>query len=114
MQQMLLNIITNAVDSMENKGILTIDISEIDNDGFLILKIIDTGYGIKEKDKARIFDPFYTTKPIGKGTGLGLSISQAIIERMRGYIEIYSEENIGTEVEIKLPISRGVEENGKL
>ncbi|MCQ4925656.1 sensor histidine kinase [Tissierella carlieri] len=114
MQQMLLNIITNAVDSMENKGILTINISEIDNNGFLILKIIDTGYGIKEKDKARVFDPFYTTKPIGKGTGLGLSISQAIIERMRGYIEIYSEENIGTEVEIKLPISRGVEENGKL
>ncbi len=114
MQQMLLNIITNAVDSMENKGILTININEIDNDDFLILKITDTGYGIKEKDKGRIFDPFYTTKPIGKGTGLGLSISQAIIERMRGAIEIYSEENIGTVVEIKLPISREVEESGKL
>ncbi len=114
MQQMLLNIITNAVDSMENNGKLTINIKEINDDDFLILQIKDTGYGIKEKDKTRVFDPFYTTKPIGKGTGLGLSISQAIIERMRGSIEIDSEENIGTEVEIKLPMSREVEENGKL
>ncbi|MBU5256871.1 sensor histidine kinase [Tissierella praeacuta] len=112
MQQMLLNIITNAVDAMEDKGTLTIDIKEID-DNLLLLSISDTGYGIKEQDKGRIFDPFYTTKPIGKGTGLGLSISQAIVERMRGSIEIHSKENIGTKVLIKLPISKEVEGNGE-
>lgn len=113
MQQMLLNIITNAVDSMENKGILTINVEEqIDVEDFLLITISDTGNGISEKDKARIFDPFYTTKPLGKGTGLGLSISQAIVERMRGDIKIFSEENVGTKVLIRLPISRKVKENG--
>ncbi|HEY8362929.1 MAG TPA: HAMP domain-containing sensor histidine kinase, partial [Tissierellaceae bacterium] len=72
-------------------------------DNYINIKIKDNGQGIKEKDKARVFDPFFTTKPIGKGTGLGLSISQAIVERLRGSIEIYSEENVGTEVDIRLP-----------
>ena len=104
-QQMLLNIITNAVDAMEDVGDrqrkLMISLNEIDN--YINIKIKDNGQGIKEKDKARVFDPFFTTKPIGKGTGLGLSISQAIVERLRGSIEIYSEENVGTEVDIRLP-----------
>lgn len=113
MQQMLLNIITNAVDSMENNGTLTINVEEqVDVEDFLAITISDTGHGISEKDKARIFDPFYTTKPLGKGTGLGLSISQAIVERMRGDIKIFSEENVGTKVLIRLPISRKVKENG--
>ncbi len=113
MQQMLLNIITNAVDSMENNGTLTINVEEqVDVEDFLAITISDTGHGISEKDKARIFDPFYTTKPLGKGTGLGLSISQAIVERMRGNIKIFSEENVGTKVLIRLPISRKVKENG--
>lgn len=103
-QQMILNILTNAVDAMESGGDLTIDIYEEKKD-FIIL-IRDTGYGIKDKDKHRIFDPFYTTKPIGKGTGLGLSISQAIVERINGKIRISSEENIGTDVKIVLPKSR--------
>lgn len=109
-QQMLLNIITNAVDAMECQGKLTISIEQVDE--YIRLKVKDTGHGIKEQDKARIFDPFYTTKPIGKGTGLGLSISQAIIERMRGSIEIYSEENKGTEVDIRLPKPKEVKLNG--
>lgn len=109
-QQMLLNIITNAVDAMECQGKLTISIEQVDE--YIRLKVKDTGHGINEQDKARIFDPFYTTKPIGKGTGLGLSISQAIIERMRGSIEIYSEENKGTEVDIRLPKPKEVKLNG--
>lgn len=110
MQQMLLNIITNAVDAMEEQGgTLTISIKKVEGEEVWLVKIIDTGYGIKEEVKGKIFDPFYTTKPIGKGTGLGLSISQVIVERMRGTIDIESKENMGTEIQIKFPISRKVE-----
>ncbi|WMJ78267.1 MULTISPECIES: sensor histidine kinase [unclassified Sedimentibacter] len=108
-QQMLLNIITNALDAMEKKGTLRISIENFHNDDTLLIKVRDTGYGIKDEDKDKIFDPFYTTKPVGKGTGLGLSISQVIIERMRGTIEIHSEENIGTVIYIKLPVAKEVD-----
>ncbi len=108
-QQMLLNIITNALDAMEKKGTLRISIENFHNDDTLLIKVEDTGYGIKDEDKDKIFDPFYTTKPVGKGTGLGLSISQVIIERMRGTIEIHSEENIGTAIYIKLPVAKEVD-----
>ena len=105
MQQVVLNIITNAVDEMRDKGNLKIIVYEEDKnqENFVVLKVIDDGQGIKKEVMARIFDPFYTTKPIGEGTGLGLSISQGIIEKMRGTIHIESEYGYGAEIIIKLP-----------
>ncbi len=113
MQQMVLNLITNAIDAMESGGTLRIKIdNNIKENNYIMLKIIDTGIGIPEEIMARIFDPFYTTKPVGKGTGLGLAISQAIVERIRGNISIFSECNRGTEVTVKLPTEIEVIEDG--
>lgn len=104
-QQVVLNIITNAVDEMKNKGDLKIIVEEKDIKGeeFLIFRVIDSGGGIGEEDLGRIFDPFYTTKPLGEGTGLGLSISLSIVERMRGSIDIVTKAGYGTELILKFP-----------
>ena len=103
-QQVLLNIITNAIDAMESGGVLDIKIEkESSDESFYRLTFRDRGEGIADEVKGRIFDPFYTTKPIGKGTGLGLPISQAIVERMRGSIRINSRRGEGTQVVITLP-----------
>ena len=72
---------------------------------FIEIKISDNGPGITEEVKQRIFDTFFTTKPIGKGTGMGLSISyQIIVERHKGKLYCTSELGKGTEFTIKMPI----------
>lgn len=102
-QQVLLNIITNSIDAMPLGGELTITLDkDEDNDEFTNIIVKDTGEGIPNENISKIFDVFYTTKPIGKGTGLGLSICQEIIGRLRGSINIESELGKGTEVTIKL------------
>lgn len=102
-QQVLLNIITNAIDSMLQGGELTITVAKNEKcDKFTNIIVKDTGEGIPKDNVSKIFDVFYTTKPIGKGTGLGLSICQEIIGRLRGSINIESELGKGTEVTIKL------------
>ena len=72
---------------------------------FIEILIKDTGSGIKQKDRANIFDPFYTTKEVGKGTGLGLSISYGIIVEHNGKIEIAETNAVGTMFRILLPLS---------
>ncbi len=73
----------------------------------------DNGSGIPAKDLEKIFDPFYTTKPVGKGTGLGLSIIYGIIESHNGKIVCQSQLNQGTSFIITLPIERDIHENAK-
>ncbi|MEW6455778.1 MAG: ATP-binding protein [Acidobacteriota bacterium] len=107
LQQVFLNIISNAIDAMSKGGVLSIDIQE--TKGNAIIRIQDTGIGIKKEHLPRIFDPFFTTKGFGKGTGLGLSISYGIIKEHGGDIEVQSEEGKGTTFTIELPI-----ENKKL
>lgn len=102
LHQALLNIITNAIQSMPEEGLLTIQTSL--HNSLLFIKISDNGSGIREEHLARIFDPFFTTKEAGKGTGLGLSITQRIIEEHKGHIDVESEVNKGTTVTIRLPI----------
>ena len=102
-QQVFLNLFNNALDAMmdcENKEIRI----EIHNIGeFYEITFADTGCGIPRKDIQRIFDPFYTTKPVGKGTGLGLSICQSIVEDHGGMISCESEPGKGTQFKISMP-----------
>jgi len=102
-QQVLLNLINNAVDAMEKKGGL-LNITTGLEENFVVIKIADNGPGIPESNLSRIFEPFFTTKPIGKGTGLGLSICYGIIQKMEGEIDVESVIDSGTTFRIQLPI----------
>ena len=102
-QQVLLNLINNAVDAMENKGGL-LNITTGLEENFVVIKIADNGPGIPESNLSRIFEPFFTTKPVGKGTGLGLSICYGIIQKMGGEINVESVIGSGATFRIRLPI----------
>jgi len=101
LQQVFINIILNALDAMPQGGALGIRLAEAD--GAAVIRISDTGAGIKPEHLARIFDPFFTTKGIGKGTGLGLSISYAIVKEHEGHIQVRSEVGKGSTFTITLP-----------
>jgi signal transduction histidine kinase len=107
LNQVFMNILSNAVDAIDDKGTITISTSI--SDRFIQISIKDTGQGIPENIREKIFDPFFTTKGIGKGTGLGLSISQSIIEKHNGSINIKSEIGKGSEFIIMLPVKQGKE-----
>jgi signal transduction histidine kinase len=102
-QQCLLNLVFNAIDSMPNGGILTIS-GEIDEStDCACLEITDTGCGIDPKVLPRIFEPFYSTKTDGKGSGLGLPMVYGIIREHHGEVEVESELGKGSTFRIKLP-----------
>jgi signal transduction histidine kinase len=97
--QVFFNIISNAVDAMEtNGGVLTI--KSMRNRANVVVLFTDSGPGIKEPD--RVFDPFYTTKPVGKGTGLGLSICFGIMQEHGGKISCYNGERGGAVFRVEL------------
>ncbi len=102
MNQVFMNILSNAVDSIEDKGKITINTRIFGEN--VCISIKDNGKGIPENHIEKIFDPFFTTKEVGKGTGLGLSISRSIIEKHKGKIEVLSNPGQGTEFIITLPI----------
>jgi two-component system NtrC family sensor kinase len=102
MQQVLLNLINNAVDAMEKSG-GSIDITTRVDGAYVVLDVADTGPGIPQANLARIFDPFFTTKAVGKGTGLGLSICYGIIHKMGGEISVNSAVGIGAVFHIRIP-----------
>lgn len=104
LQQVLLNIVNNALDAMEKSGGEISIGSKLDED-YIVVTIADTGPGIPQANLARIFDPFFTTKPVGKGTGLGLSICYGIIHKMGGRIDVQSQVDKGTVFTIGLPVS---------
>jgi len=103
-QQVLLNLINNALDAME-KGGGTIDISTRLDGKNVVLEVSDTGKGIPEANLSRMFDPFFTTKPVGKGTGLGLSICYGIIKKLGGDISVDSQVDEGTTFRVSIPFS---------
>jgi len=102
MQQVLLNLINNAIDAMDPGG-GNLDIMTRMEDGKVVCSIADTGMGIPQANLSRIFDPFFTTKPVGKGTGLGLSIIYGIINKMGGEISVKSVVDHGTTFILRLP-----------
>ncbi|MEA5574476.1 sensor histidine kinase [Calothrix sp. UHCC 0171] len=117
LNQVFMNILTNAIDAIEEKNSklkfaeiaanpkqITIRTLVIDND-WIEIAIADNGIGIPETIQQQIFNPFFTTKPVGKGTGMGMSISyQIITEKHGGKLECFSIPNQGTEFVIKIPI----------
>ncbi len=103
LNQVWMNLLVNAAQSVSDNG-GEVRIETQTQAESVIVKISDTGCGIPADHLSRIFDPFYTTKPIGEGTGLGLSISFSIIERHQGTIKVESKVNEGTVFTVNLPI----------
>jgi PAS domain S-box-containing protein len=103
-EQVLMNLILNAVQAMKNGGVLTIRTSVAE--GICRVEVTDTGSGIPASVLPRVFDPFFTTKGEGEGTGLGLSVNLGIVERHGGKILVESEVGKGTTFTLCLPVSR--------
>jgi len=102
--QVVMNVISNAIDAVEGQGVITITTKKTGLN--YSISIADTGKGIPEDIQDRIFEPFFTTKPMGQGTGLGLSISYGIVKKHGGEIGIESEPGKGTNMIITIPWKR--------
>jgi PAS domain S-box-containing protein len=115
LENALLNLVINARDAMPDGGILTVETANVALDeqaalardvsvgDFISIKVADSGVGMPDDVKARAFDPFYTTKPIGRGTGLGLSMIYGFVRQSDGSVLIESAPGRGTEIELCLP-----------
>lgn len=102
LNQALLNILVNAIYAVGDKGTVSLDISESDHQTIITIK--DNGCGISPENLTKIFNPFFTTKPVGSGTGLGLSITYKIITDLhKGEIKVESELNKGTAFILSIP-----------
>jgi signal transduction histidine kinase len=102
LQQVFMNLFLNAINAMPNGGRLKIDVYTVDTE--VHVQVIDTGCGISEENLDKVFDPFFTTSPVGKGTGLGLSICYSIMREHKGTIELKSLEGKGSVFTVKMPI----------
>jgi len=118
LEQVFMNLATNARDAMPNGGSFTIGTSvmALDNEfvkgqgngkpgNYAMISATDTGVGMDEETKKKIFEPFFTTKEVGKGTGLGLAMVYGIVKQNDGLINVYSEPGHGTTFRMYLPIS---------
>ncbi|WP_075880956.1 ATP-binding protein [Vreelandella massiliensis] len=102
LNQVVLNLLTNAAHAIESRGTIYVRTGQ---EGDLVwFEIEDTGKGISQEQIPRLFEPFYTTKPMGEGTGLGLSLSYSIVTKHSGDIEVFSEPGAGTRFRVWLPI----------
>ena len=105
-EQVIVNLLVNAVDAIEEKGIITIN-SRVEG-RVAVLQVLDNGTGISDEVKKSLFEPFFTTKKVGEGTGLGLSISRSLNEKHNGTIEVESTLGRGTDFTIKLPLKEDI------
>jgi len=103
--QVLMNLLVNAGHAVDNGGL--IKVSTTNSETAIQIVIADNGSGISEENMSKLYDPFFTTKPVGKGTGLGLSITFGIIQDHGGEIDVQSEVGTGTTFTIELPVDHG-------
>jgi PAS domain S-box-containing protein len=116
-EQVLMNLATNARDAMPNGGVFRVSTERITLDNefitahgygnigkYALITVSDTGQGMDEATMQRVFDPFFSTKEEGKGTGLGMAIVYSIVKGHDGYINVYSETGLGTAFRIYLPM----------
>ena len=102
--QVIMNLVVNAAHAMgTERGTITVR-TGCANDDKVWIEVADNGCGIPAQSLQKIFDPFYTTKPVGQGTGLGLSLSYGIIKRHCGEIHVHSEVGVGTTFRVELPV----------
>jgi two-component system NtrC family sensor kinase len=104
-QQVLVNLLNNAIDAVEPTGGLVTVTTRLDGD-HVVVDVADNGPGIPSYVLPRIFDPFFTTKPVGKGTGLGLSICYGIVRKQGGDMTVNTAEGIGTTFHVKLAVPK--------
>ena len=106
LQQVFTNLILNARDSIANgNGRITLATRNGEDDGLLLVEVVDTGVGIAPEDVVKIYDPFFTTKGVGRGTGLGLAVTYGIVQEHSGHISVSSTPGLGTTFRITLPTS---------
>ncbi len=104
MVQVLINLLINAIDSLDGKP-GAISLRSYERDNAICIEVRDNGKGIKEDDREKIFEPFFTTKEVGKGTGLGLWVSYGIIKRFGGEVDVESAVGKGSRFTITFPLS---------
>jgi signal transduction histidine kinase len=120
LESALINLIINARDAMPGGGLITIstdsrhikseheaELIGLKEDDYVVLTVSDTGTGMTPEILAKVFEPFYTTKPIGQGTGLGLSMVYGYMKQAKGTVQIVSEPGIGTSVYLYMPCYKG-------
>jgi PAS domain S-box-containing protein len=116
LQQVFMNIVSNAVEAMEAKkdGTLTIETRQVPGQKSIQVIFRDTGVGIPEHHRQRLFEPFFTTKKNGKGVGLGLSVAYGIIQEHGGTVHVRSKPGEGTEFTVELPLEhkQGLQKKG--
>ncbi len=119
LDNVLMNLLTNAGEAMPNGGTISIEAAPVVVDGnhpavksgelqpgrYARLRITDTGKGIAPEDLEKVFEPFYTTKQAGKGTGLGLAMVYGFVKQSGGHVKLYSEPGFGTSVSMILPVA---------
>ena len=126
-EQVLVNLATNARDAMPDGGELFLDVRNADLDRehlvahpwvvpghYVRISVRDTGEGMDEKTKASLFEPFFTTKPIGLGTGLGMSMVYGLMKQHEGFVDVESQPGVGTTVSLYFPVAAGAVVPAKL
>ncbi len=115
MEQILINLATNARDAMPRGGELMLQVHRVDvarppagaqPGSYACLTVRDTGIGMDERVRARAFEPFFTTKPPGEGSGLGMAMLYGLTQQHGGFVELESEVGVGTSVRVYIPLAR--------
>lgn len=106
MQQLIMNLLTNAIDALDGIKNGYIHIETQDGENEVVLRVSDNGCGIAPENIEKIYDPFFTTKPQGKGTGLGLYIIMGIVKSFGGVVQVESQKGLGTSFIFRFPYNQ--------